>query len=213
MRISLLASGCLLAGQLGVAQQGPVSPLAPVQPRVQPAAPTIGPLPTASPTAAPTAQAPPRAPQGPGPLLLVNTRFIIGGTTLARINPQDIQSVRVYKTAAGTPEPWGELLRYHLLSGILDLTLKKPLRLPSQRLAQLGHRLRVKQAAYLLNGMAVTNTRLRIATSAIKEMTLSHTPTGPVISVQIYLLSDAPLTPHPPGTSMIRGAAAYPPAR
>lgn len=161
--------------------------------------------------AQPPMQAPahPTAPQGPWLLLLLDTCLIIGGNSLATVNPQDIQSIRLYKQAAGTPEPWGELLRNGLLSGIIDMSLKKPLRLPSQRLAQLGHRLRAKHATYLLNGVAVTNTRLRIATSAIQQVTLSYTPAGPVVSVQVSSIADIPPTSHPPGTIMIRGAAAY----
>lgn len=214
LRKKLLLVGYLTGHGCLAQQRAPILSLQPSSPAALVPAPRGWLVPNsgvAAQRATPPTQAPPRASvsQGPGPLLLLDTRLIIGGNYLAKVNPQDIQSLRIYKKPASTPEPWGELLRYGILSGIIDMTLKKPLRLPSQRLAQLGHRLRAKHATYLLNGLTVTNTKLRIATSAIKEVTVSYTPTGPVISVQVFTQADIPPTPHPPGTIMIRGAAAY----
>jgi hypothetical protein len=215
LRKALLLGGYLLGHECVAQQRTPIPLLQPTRPVAVVPTPgvmvALGSGSVLEHAALPPMPAPahPAAPQGPSPLLLLDTRLIIGANSLAKVNPQDIQSIRLYKQPAGTPEPWGELLRNGLLSGIIDMTFKKPLRLPSQRLAQLGHRLRAKHATYLLNGVAVTNTRLRIATSAIQQVTLSNTPTGPVVSVQVSSMADIPPTSHPPGTIMIRGAAAY----
>lgn len=195
--------GCCLSGHDCLGQHGPIAPLPPSQPAVVVPAPWQGVVITKAAPAAAAPMARPARPVTPGPLLLLDTRLLIGGNYLAKVNPQDIQSLRLYKEPATTPAPWGELARY----GIIDITLKKPLRGPSQRLAQLGKWLRARGAAYLVNGMTVTNTSLRIATSAIKEITISYTLAGPVISVQVFSLADMPATPHPPGTIMIRGTA------
>lgn len=157
-------------------------------------------------TPAPAAVATPR----PGPLVLLNSRLIVGLGGLSELNPKDIEKIVLYKGGAYsgtvTPAQWRSLDA----NGIIDVTLRKKLRLKSQSLAQLGRYLQAKgPVSYTLNGLPVASGTLRIATEAIEEIKVVRTLVGTTLSVRVYAIGRQPAKTYPPGTIMIRGTASH----
>lgn len=149
------------------------------------------------------------------PLLLLESRMFIGVNDLSNINPQNIEKIVLYKggdSRTTTPALWRGLDA----NGIIVLTLKKKAKLKSQTLLQLGRHLQARGPVnYTLNGLPVASSALRIATASIEEVKLARTATGTTVGVW---LRSAPspsqsTKTYPPGTIMIRGAAAYQPVR
>lgn len=208
-----LLLGYYLAGHECLGQRGPISPL-PLAPPV-----IVGPIPggvldprreatvsQATQAAEPTARA--RNLASPRPLVLLNSRLIIGLDGMSGLNPENIEKISIYKggnyPGAVAPAQWRSLAT----NGIIDVTLKHKVRLKSQSLAQLGHHLRAKEpVSYTINGLPAASGTLRIATEAIEEIKLVRTLAGTTLSVRVYSVSNQPTKTHPPGTIMIRGAA------
>jgi hypothetical protein len=133
----------------------------------------------------------------------VGNKLIISNEYLARaIDPQAIQAIEVYKANDGAPAQWRGLAA----NGIISITLKEKRRLKSWTFSQLGRRLGLAQpVSYTLNGMPITNMNWRIARVAIGNIALTRGATGTVVELRT---GQAPKAVHPPGTIMIRGAAA-----
>jgi len=205
--LSPLVLALSLAAQPSQAQSTDLIPLLPVRPRM-PAAP--GEVVVCQPTPLALAQAPSTAPVGarqPGPLVLLNSRLLVGLGGLSDLNPQDIEKIVLYKgqnSGAVTPAQWRGLDA----NGIIAVTLKRKLRLKSQSLTQLGRYLQAKgPVSYTINGLPAASGTLRIANEAIEELKVLRTITGSTLSVRVYSLGSQPAKTYPPGTIMIRGTA------
>lgn len=206
----LLLLALCLSARPGQAQKTDLSPLLPVRPQaLLPAtlgqaigrrpAPPVPDRPSAPATTAAGARQ-------PSPLLVLNSRLITGMGGLSEINPRDIEKIVIYKGYPGdaTPAQWRSLAA----NGIIDMTLKKKIRLKSQSLAQLGRHLKVRgPIGYSINGQPATSSALRIATEGIEELKLARTGAGTTVGVWLLQSSSKPTPPHPPGTIMIRGTA------
>jgi|GEM_PF-2907283 len=210
LRKALLLGGCL-AGHAGLAQRGPLLPLQPSRPLVALPVPVGVLVPLRKAAAAPAAPAPATRsarPYVPGPLVLVNSRLITGLGGLDGLNPDNIKKIDIYKggdyPGTTTPAQWRGLDE----NGIVDLTLKKKVRLKSQSLAQLGRHLQAKEpVSYTINGLPAASGTLRIVTAEIEEVKLVRTLAGTTLNVQVYAVSNRPPKIYPPGTILIRGTA------
>ncbi len=140
----------------------------------------------------------------PEPLYLLNSSVIVGDGFLSGINPKDIKDIKIYKGAADAPWPWRNLTAH----GIVDLAI--PIRVQSRTFAQLGRWLKLTgPVGYLVNGLPVADSGLRIAPGAIAEIQITRaTPAAPGTTVAIRT-AKAPPRDYPPGTILIRGTAAH----
>jgi hypothetical protein len=201
-----------------MAQHPAILPIAPVVPRVQPAAPVlrgvdIVPFPAAQ-SASPTQsedivyqQPVPR----PDPLYILNSAVIIDNS-FRNIMPNDIAKLDVYKGGPDTPWQWRSLTA----NGIISITLKdkRKVQMQTKTLAQIGKWLHVSgPVSYSINGMPVGESDLRIATVAIGEMKVTRaTAAAPTTSVNIQIAHHIPPPPAPDPSGkpriMIRGTAA-----
>jgi len=205
-----LLLGCCLAGHAGLAQRGPVSLLQPSQPTVALPVPAelLGPLRKGGMAqAGATPATRPARPVVPGPLVILNARLITGLGGLDELSPDNIKKVAVYKGGnypSATPAQWRGLDA----NGIIDLTLKKKVRLKSQSLTQLGRSLQAKgPVSYTINGLPAASGTLRIVTAEIEELQVVRTLAGTTLHVRVYSVSNRPAKTYPPGTIMIRGTA------
>ena len=217
-RLRYLGSLVLALGmtaQPSLAQQTDLTPLVPVR-----AVPQLPVTPGQAIVRQPAASAswPARtavvAPQ-PMPLLLLESRMFIGVNDLSNINPQDIDKIVLYK-GGDSPTTTPALWRGLDANGIIVLTLKKKVRLKSQTLMQLGRHLQAQGlVSYTLNGLPVTTGSLRIATASIEEVKLTPTATGTTVGVWLRSTPGPSRSAksYPPGTILIRGAAAYQPVK
>lgn len=201
--------------QPSLAQQTDLTPMAPVQAVPQLPA-TLGQPIVGQPAASASLPASTAAvAQQPMPLLLLESWMFIGVNDLSNIHPQNIEKIVLYKggdSRTTTPALWRGLDA----NGIIVLTLKKKMRLKSQTLAQLSHHLQTQgPVSYTLNGLPVASGALRVATASIEEVKLTRTETGTTVGVWLRSVpgpSQSTKT-YPPGTIMVRGAAAYQPVR
>jgi hypothetical protein len=185
-----------------LAQRPAVAPLAPVVPVI--AAPRqLGiEVPTKSPArpAAPAFDQPSRTVR-PQPVFLINSHVIVG-SGLAKVNPQDIADITVYK-GFEAPAKWRSLTE----NGILAITLKPHVKpaLKTESLAKIGKRLKLRgPITYQLEGLPLEDLTLRVATADIARLDTQQTGISTVVNIHLVV---PPPVVHPPGTIMIRGAS------
>jgi hypothetical protein len=197
----LLLAALVNAGSV-LAQQGAIAPLRPISiPVTAPQLVSIN-LTSRAPTrpAAPTPVQPVRIVR-PQPVFLLNSRIIVG-SGLAKVSPQDIASVYVHK-GYDAPAKWRSLTP----NGIIDITLKPgaKYRLETKSLAAIARKLKLRGAiTYQLEGLALEDLTLHVATADIAGVETQQTASGTVVN--IHLLVPPPAV-HPPGTILIRGVA------
>lgn len=196
-----------LAARPGQAQRTSLIPLLPVRPRMPAASGAVVVRPPSPPALAQAIVTAPVGTRQPGPLVLLNSRVLVGLGGLSDLNPQDIEKIVLYKgqnSGTSTPAQWRSLDA----NGIIAVTLKRKLRLKSRSLTQLGRYFQAKEPVnYTINGLPVANGTLRIANEAIEELNVLRTLTGSTLSVRVYSLGSQPAKTYPPGTIMIRGTA------
>ncbi len=141
----------------------------------------------------------------PEPLYVFNSSVIVGGNSLAGINPRAIQELKIYKGATDAPWRWRNLTAH----GIVNFTI--PAKIKSKTFAQIGRRLKVNGPTnYLVNGLLVGDISLRIATADIAEIQVTQsisTFSGMVVSIRTVVVKHTPNN-DTAGTIMIRGTAA-----
>lgn len=213
-RIYLLALSCLCGGTgTCLAQRAPVAPLTPTTPIVAPPrTPSLGVevktggqfKHAAAP--APTAAAPGQAQLARvyRPVLLVNSHLIVGDNVLRNTDPKDIRDLHIYK-GADAPLKWRSLTA----NGIIDMTLKTKSKYKSETLASLRRGLKLSgKVSFLLDGVPLQDTSLRIAAEAIEGLDISRSTAGGANSATVNIrVVRLPPPLHPPGTIMIRGLA------
>jgi len=191
-----------LGGSPALAQRTAIAPLAPVAPAVVVPPPLGIDLSGWRPTrpAAPVPDQPARAVR-PQPVFLLNSRIIVG-SGLAKVNPQDIADIYVYKDA-NVPAKWRSLAA----NGIIALTLKphtKP-KLKTKSLAAIGRGLKLRGAvSYQLAGLPIEDPTLRVATADMAGGSTWPTASGAVVNIRLVV---PPPVVHPPGTILIRGVS------
>lgn len=206
-----LALGSLLLVQPVLAQQQPVEPLVParvaaVVPGQAPDAVGVAVVPSQS-TNTPIGcrQSPSHE---PWPLLLLNSRILIGQQTLGRFHPQAIESLLVYKKGQ-VPPGWTTALT----SDLLAIKLKRGIRVRSKSLGALKRQLHLKRAVrYEQDGQQLPSDLLRIAADDIGEVSVREAGDTTVI-----MLTNKPFLPAskqaaaPTGHRqiMIRGVASH----
>jgi hypothetical protein len=217
-KLLLTLAGCLV-WQLSLAQQAAVAPLAPRQVLVQPATPSLGiPVRTKWQTGiqltskvlyADTSAQPTQPPRIYRPVMLLNSRLIIGDKELQAMNPNDITDLNVYK-GADAPPRWRSLTP----NGIIDIKLKTKPKIGSKTLLALRRQLGVVgPVRFELDGVPLEDTSLRIATDAIDRVDLVRLAVGEsgstLLNIKIVRLPPKPTPPgkYPPGTIFIRGVA------
>jgi hypothetical protein len=181
-----------------LAQRAAIALLAPVVPAVV-ALPLGIEVPTKSPArpAAPTADQPSRA----VPFYLIDSRILVGAS-LAKVNPQGIADVYVYREA-DAPTKWRGLAT----NGLIAMTLKPHvcLRIKAKSLAAIKRELKISgPVAYQLENLPLEDLTLRIATADIARLDTQPTPSGTVINIH---LARAKSAAYPPGTIIIRGVS------
>ena len=139
------------------------------------------------------------------PLYLVNSKIIVNGI-LGGIYPQDIKSVMVYK-GDDTPASW----RLTPNGGVIDLHLKKSVRMPSRSLASLKRQAHLTgPVRFAVDGRPLPDATLRVATRGIERLEAqSARPDGSPAELNILLTRSSPIN-HPPGKTrriMLRGPA------
>ena len=140
------------------------------------------------------------------PLQLFNSKIILSEGALAKFNPQDIKEIMVYK-GDDMPASW----RLTPNGGVVDLLLKKGVRVPSRSLASLKRQAHLTgPVRFALDGRLLPDASLRIATSAIERLEVRPAlPDGSPAELNI-LLTKSPPTSYPPGKEpriMVRGTA------
>ncbi len=205
--IALIAAASLLVRQ-GRAQRAPVAPLAPIDaPAVVPIKVTglgvlIEPRRTAATQAANFSAAAQSQPRIPWPLFLINSKIVINGALL-NIYPRDIANIIVYKDDK-MPANW----RTTPNNGMIEIFLKKSMRVPSRSLASLKHQAHLHgPVRFAVDGQLLPDASLRVATSCIAKLEVrpaAHKGESAELNI---LLVEIPPTNYPPGTIMIRGTA------
>lgn len=141
-------------------------------------------------------------------LLLLNSRILVGQQLLSHLSPRDIESVNVYKEGQ-VPPGWTTALS----SGLLDIKLKKGIRVHSKALGALKRQLHLKGAVrYEQYGQQLPGDFLRIATEDIGKVSVREAG-----DTTIILLANKPFLPasKPPAAPagrqqiMIRGVASH----
>lgn len=202
------ALGSVLLAQVAWAQGAPVAPLELRQVAVTQQAAIVGKgtFPTSSTSI--RIYCGPSCPAGPSPLMLINSRVLVGPQLLAHLNPQDISTVRVHKDATELPG-WPAFTS--AVSGLIDIQLKPGVRLPSISLSRLKRRLHLKgPVQFEQYGQLLPVAQLRIAKVDSKAVTVRVVAPG---DVRLQLAASAPpvkAVPLPPGAAprvMIRGVA------
>ena len=140
------------------------------------------------------------------PLQLFNSKIILSEGALARFNPQDIKEIMVYK-GDDMPASW----RLTPNGGVVDLLLKKGVRVPSRSLASLKRQAHLHgPVRFAIDGRLLPDATLRIATRSIKGLEARPAlPDGSPAELNI-LLTKSPPTSYPPGKEpriMVRGTA------
>jgi hypothetical protein len=131
--------------------------------------------------------------------------IIIGSTSLNSVNPNNIETVEIYRDAEGPVQ-----LRPLTANGIINLTLKKGIKPPikSRTLAQIGKHLDLAgPMSYAVNTQPITDPNLRIANDAIAEIKITRTVASSNVLVDIRIDTGSYDPPAPPGTVRIRGTA------
>ena len=138
----------------------------------------------------------------PEPFYLVNSTIIMNGT-FTTINPDDIESISIYKGQDGPPD-----LKNLDFTGIVAVEYKKKIK--SQPLAELAKKLGVSgPLIFALNGHplppeSIKNLRIVLAGIAQFHLTL---PTAEAPATRIDIWTIPPEEPeYPRETIMIRGA-------
>lgn len=197
----LLAVTCCFAGRLSSAQQVAIPLLVSKVPLVTEPA-----IPPAAPAASSVVPLPAKRYLHPSnqvlqsPLVLLNSRFIIGWGFLQTVEVISIEKVMVYK-GQDTPLPW----RILAANGVVDITFKKKMRVKSWTFTKLGHRLGLQgPICYFINDLPMADGNLRIARQAIGEVKVARVAAGSILSVKTL---EAPAKNYPFGTIMLRGIA------
>lgn len=197
----LLAIICCFGGHFSMAQQPSIPSPEPLPPAI-----TTAPRPTGAETPIQSTPPPTTAHSSAGPLYILNSSIIIGNYALYSINPNDIETIDVYKDA-DTPPQW----RPFSADGIIHLTFKKNVKLAikSRTLPQIGKHLALSGiVSYTVNGKSMTDSSLRIANDAIAGIKITRAASSSNVLVDISIASEVRDTsPAPPGTIRIRGTA------
>jgi hypothetical protein len=210
-KLLLILASCLV-GQLSLAQQAAVAPLAPRQVLVQPANPDLG-VPVR--TKAETGEQPTVAPQPPStssaqavrrawpePVYLVNARVIIGGLLDEFIKPMDIANIDIYK-GNDAPAQWRSLTEH----GIVSITLKagvKP-KYTTESLSHISRRLKLTGVvSFQLNGLRIEDEKLCVATESIAGLDIVRDDFETVVNIRLLPPKPTPPTNDPPGTIRVR---------
>jgi hypothetical protein len=197
-KLVFLLAACGI-GSSALAQRTAIAPLVPVMPVVVLPNQSGVNVATKSPTqpAAPTADQPSRK----VPFYLIDSRILVGAS-LAKVNPQGIAKVDVYREA-NVPAKWRGLAT----NGLIAITLKPHLllRIKTKSLASISHELKISgPVAYQLEDLPLEDLTLRIATADIARLDTQPTPSGIVINIHLARIKSAA---YPPGTIMIRGVS------
>ena len=138
------------------------------------------------------------------PLWLVNSRIILSDGTLREINPQDIKKIIVYKEDK-MPASW----RLTPNGGIVDMRMKKGVRVPSRSLASLKRQAHLHgPVRFAIDGRLLPDASLRIATSAISRLEVRPAEASGQPAELNILLTKSPPTNYPKERGlMIRGTA------
>lgn len=137
----------------------------------------------------------------PQPVFLLNSRIIVGGG-LAKVNPQDIADMYVYRDT-NVPAKWRSLAT----NGILTITLKPHTKskLKTESLAAIRRELKLRgKVSYQLEGLPLEDLTLRVATADIAGFDTQQTASGTVVNIHLVV---PPPVVHPPGTILIRGTS------
>ena len=141
------------------------------------------------------APAGPPTPAAQQPVYLLNSHLLVGDNWLRATNPQEIQSLEVYKDT-NVPARW----RSFVANGILNFTLKTPREPAAQKLTELSQaRGLAEPVKFTLDGLPLEDPSLSIATDAIAALEIIHLApgvTGTVVNIHLVRL---PPTPSPPG--------------
>jgi len=189
-----------------LAQRAAIAPLAPVTPAVAAPQPLGQPIDfgtssqrLARPTTIVLDQ--PSRVTRPQPVFLLNSRIIVGGG-LAKVNPQDIADIYVYRDT-NVPAKWRSLAT----NGILTITLKPHVKakFKTESLAAIGRGLKLRgKVSYQLEGLPLEDLSLRVATADIARLDTQPTDNGTVVNIHLVV---PPPVVHPPGTILIRGTS------
>jgi hypothetical protein len=201
-KLVLLLAALGSTGPVLAQQRTAIAPLAPVAPAVAVPQPLSFGASSAQP-ARPTTivlDQPSRSTR-PQPVFLIDSRLIVG-SSLSKVNPQDVASVYVYKGGDASAK-WRSLTA----NGIIAIKLKphaKP-KFKTKSLATIGRGLKLRGAvSYQLEGLPLEDLTLRVATADIASLDTQQTASGTVVNIR---LARSKPTVHPPGTIMIRGAS------
>lgn len=200
MRLSYLILGLIVTAGLATrpsrAQRAPIAPLVPVAVPIRPV--SVKPQRTVSVRIVDF----PSITRSPSPLYLANSKIIFGDGALASINPQDMAKIAVYK-GDNMPANW----RTTPNNGVLDILLKKKVRVPSRSLTSLKRQLHLHgPVRFAIDGRPLPDASLRVATSAIGRLEVRPPEaSGQAVELNI-LLTERPLTANKPGI-WIRGTA------
>lgn len=141
----------------------------------------------------------------PEPLWLVNSTIIVSDSVMAKINPNDIANIMVYKEES-VPAGW----RTFPNNGVIDMTMKKEVRVPSRSLASLKREMHVRgPVRFAVNGCSLPDASLRIAVSAVARLEVQlPARAGQATELNILLTKRRPVI-HPPGKPgiYVRGTA------
>lgn len=93
-------------------------------------------------------------------------------------------------------------------NGVIDMLLKKSVRVPSRSLASLKRQLHLTgPVRFAIDGRSLPDESLRVATSAIARLEVRPAEASGQPAELNILLTESPPIIHPPGTIMIRGMA------
>ncbi|MCC3159873.1 hypothetical protein LJ737_21710 [Hymenobacter sp. 15J16-1T3B] len=139
----------------------------------------------------------------PGPVYIINERYVVGDNGLRAISPQSIRRVVVYKNGSA-PAKWRSLAYY----GILSITLTTKVRPDSKSQAQLRRWLKLSgPVRFQVDGQLLEDDSLRVATAAIATLEIRRGATAADETIVNIRLVRLPPPPVPPGQIRIRGLA------
>lgn len=161
----------MLLVRLALAQQPAIAPLEPVRAAVAvPKPAVVGVEVPRSPSVSIRLVCRPSSRPSPPALLLLNSRLVVGQQALAQLNPRAIAAIRVYKDTQELPG-WPPFT--DAVSGLIDMQLKKSLRVPSVPLSRLKRRLHLAgPVRYEQYGQLLPEAQLRIAKADISAVTV-----------------------------------------
>jgi hypothetical protein len=195
----LLLAACGI-GSPALAQRTAIAPLAPVVPKVAPPRSLDTDI-YDQPPARPAVSVPDQPSQTvlPPPFYLINSRVLVGAS-LAKVNPQGIADVCVYRDA-NAPAKWRGLAT----NGLIAIALKPYvlLRIKTKSIAAIGRGLDLRgPVTYQLEGLPLEDLTLRIATADIAKFDTQQTASSTVVNIR---LARTKSSTYPPGTILIRG--------